>query len=93
MAAAARALKTGWPLDQILALIERIGAPSGSIYTLDDLKYLIHSGRISHMKGLLASLLKLQPLIGVEHERGTYEQLGTARTLDKLHELIDPLFE
>jgi len=90
VAAAARALKTGWPLDQILALIERIGAPSGSIYTLDDLKYLIHSGRISHMKGLLASLLQLRPLIGMEHERGTYEQLGTARTFDRaLQGLID----
>lgn len=83
VAAAARALKAGWPLDQILALIERIGAASDSMYTLDDLKYLIHGGRISHMKGLIASLLNLRPMIGVEHEHGTYEQLGTARTFDR----------
>ena len=90
VAAAARALKAGWPLAQILALIERIGAASDSMYTLDDLKYLIHGGRISHMKGLIASLLKLRPMIGVEHEHGTYEQLGTARTLDRaLKGLVD----
>ena len=127
VAAAARALKAGWPLDQILALIDRIGAASDSMYTLDDLKYLIHGGRISHMKGLIASVLKLRPMIGVEHKDGKYEQLGTARTfdralegladlmtkrhprgsalrvqvlhaynppaVDRLRELIDPLFE
>jgi fatty acid-binding protein DegV len=35
------------------------------------------------MKGLIASLLNLRPMIGVEHEHGTYEQLGTARTFDR----------
>jgi DegV family protein with EDD domain len=90
VAAAARALKAGWPLDQILTLIERIGAASDSMYTLDDLKYLIHGGRISHMKGLIASVLKLRPMIGVEHEHGKYEQLGTARTFDRaLKGLVD----
>jgi len=90
VAAAARALKAGWPLDQILALTERIGAASDSMYTLDDLKYLIHGGRISHMKGLIASVLKLRPMIGVEHEHGKYEQLGTARTFDRaLQGLVD----
>lgn len=90
VAAAARALKAGWPLDKILALIERIGDASDSMYTLDDLKYLIHGGRISHMKGLIASVLKLRPMIGVEHKEGKYEQLGTARTFDRaLKGLVD----
>ena len=90
VAAAARAVKAGWSLDKIVTLIGRIGAASDSMYTLDDLKYLIHGGRISHMKGLIASVLKLRPMIGVEHEHGTYEQLGTARTLDRaLKGLVD----
>jgi len=78
--AAARALKAGWPKEQVLALMERIGAASESMYTLKELKYLIHGGRISHMKGLIASLLNLKPLIGVEKVHGTYVQLGQART-------------
>ncbi len=90
VAAAARALKAGWTLDQILALIKRIGDASESMYTLDDLKYLIHGGRISHMRGLIASLLHIRPLIGVEKVGGTYSQLGTARTSEKaLHSLVD----
>ena len=78
--AAARALKAGWPIEQVLALMERISAASDSMYTLTELKYLIHGGRISHMKGLIASVLNLKPLIGVEKVNGTYVQLGQVRT-------------
>ena len=78
--AAGRALKAGWPVEQVLALMERIGAASDSMYTLKELKYLIHGGRISHMKGLIASVLNLKPLIGVEKVNGTYSQLGQVRT-------------
>jgi DegV family protein with EDD domain len=81
--AAARALKAGWSKEQILALMERIGAATDSIYTLKDLRYLIHGGRISHMKGLIASVLNIKPLIGVEKVGGTYVQLGQARTFKR----------
>ncbi|MEJ2447686.1 MAG: DegV family protein [Anaerolineales bacterium] len=80
VAAAAKANKAGWPLDRILALLKRIGDACESAYTLDELKYLIHGGRISHMKGLIASLINIKPLIGVEKVNGTYVQLGQVRT-------------
>ena len=81
--AAAQALKAGWSKERILALMERIGAATDSIYTLNDLKYLIHGGRISHMKGLIASMLNIKPLIGVEKVGGTYVQLGQVRTFKR----------
>jgi len=81
--AAAKALKAGWSKEQALALMERIGTASESMYTLKELKYLIHGGRISHMKGLIASVLNLKPLIGVEKVNGTYVQLGQARTFKR----------
>jgi DegV family protein with EDD domain len=80
VSAAARAIKAGWPKERIVELIQRIVTVSDSIYTLDDLKYLVHGGRISHMKGLIASALNLKPMIGVTKDLGNYEQLGTART-------------
>jgi DegV family protein with EDD domain len=80
--AAARALQAGWPKDRILALIASIGDASESIYTLNELKYLIHGGRISHFKGIVASLLNLKPMIGVEKKGGTYVQVGRERTFD-----------
>jgi DegV family protein with EDD domain len=78
--AAARAAKAGWSEEHILGLLEKIGSASESAYTLKELKYLIHGGRISHLKGLLASVLNIKPLIGVEKINGTYVQLGQART-------------
>ena len=81
--AAIRAMKAGWAKDKILALMKRIGDATDSMYTLKDIKYLIHGGRISHMKGLLASMLNIKPLIGVEKEGGTYVQLGQARTFKR----------
>ena len=88
--AAARARNAGWSQAQILALIERIGAASDSVYTLKELRYLVHGGRISHMKGLIASLLNIKPLIGVEKVNGTYVQLGQVRTFKgALRGLVD----
>lgn len=78
--AAARALKAGWPIDAVLAMVRRIQGQTHSFFTLRELKYLIHGGRISHMKGLIASVLDLKPMIGVENVRGTYVQMGQARS-------------
>ncbi|HSR30298.1 MAG TPA: DegV family protein [Anaerolineae bacterium] len=92
--AAARALKASWPIRQVLALLERIGAASDSAYTLQELKYLIHGGRISHMKGLIASVLNLKPLIGVEKVNGTYVQLGQERSFKRaVRGLVDRIAE
>jgi DegV family protein with EDD domain len=92
--AAARAIAAGWPLPRILGLLARIGEASESIYTLNELKYLIHGGRISHMKGLIASVLDLKPMIGVEKERGTYVQRGQARSFKRaVTGLVDRMAE
>jgi DegV family protein with EDD domain len=90
VAAAARALAAGWSKEQIIALIKKIGDASESIYTLNELKYLIHGGRIGHMKGLIASMLHIRPIIGVEKVGGTYAQMGMARTFEQaLRSLVD----
>lgn len=81
--AAAAAFKAGWPMPEVLALLDRIRKNSQGLYTLDTLKYLIHGGRISHMKGLLASLLGIRPVIGVEKVKGMYITYGQERTSKK----------
>ena len=81
--AAVRAVKAGWAKEKIVAMLEKISAATETIYTLATLKYLIHGGRISHLKGLLGSVLNLKPLIGVEKEQGKYINLAQARTLEK----------
>lgn len=81
--AAYRAVKAGWPKEKIIDLLERIRDNSNSVYTLKELKYLINGGRISHMKGLIASMLNIKPIIGVEKEGGTYAQWGQERTFNR----------
>ena len=81
--AAARAIKLGWSVEEIAALLDRIRAAVDTLYTLATLKYLIHGCRISHLKGLVASLLNIKPIIGVEKVNGTYAQKGQARTLEQ----------
>jgi DegV family protein with EDD domain len=81
--AAARAVKAGWSIDKVKSLMKRISEASESMYTLNELQYLIHGGRISHMKGLLASVLNIKPFIGVEKVNGTYVQIGQSRTFKR----------
>ena len=86
--AAVRAVKAGWETDQILSLMKKVREVSEIIFTLPDLSYLIHGGRISHLKGLLASLLGIKPLIGVDKEDGKYYDRGRARTFKRAIQAI-----
>ena len=81
--AAVKGLKLGWSKERILKKLKEVAEATSTLYTLNDLKYLIHGGRISHMKGLVASVLNIKPLIGVHKELGNYTQEGQVRTFKK----------
>jgi DegV family protein with EDD domain len=88
--AAMRAAKAGWLVERILTLLERVRQSTETVYTLPDLKYLIHGGRIGHLKGLMAAMLKIKPLIGVGKQDGKYFQRGQQRTFQKaLAHIVD----
>jgi len=88
--AAAKAIKAGWSIDQIIALLEKIRANSEGMFTLPTLKYLIHGGRISHLTGLVASLLSIKPVIGVDRVTGKYVNWGQEVTIKRaLRKMVD----
>jgi DegV family protein with EDD domain len=92
VAAAFKAIKAGWSLEKILAKLEEISAAAHSFYTLKELKYLIHGGRISHIKGLVASVLQIKPIIGVDKIAGKYFQVGQARSFkNAMNALVDTI--
>ncbi len=95
--AAARAIQAGWPLKNIIQRLEEIRQQATGMFTLPFLKYLIHGGRISHMKGLLASLLSIKPIISVDKQSGKYISLGQEvtfkRAIQKMAEMITGTFE
>jgi DegV family protein with EDD domain len=86
--AAIRAVKAKWPKEKILELLDDVRKKSEVIFTLPDLTYLIHGGRISHLKGLLASLLGIKPLIGVNKDDGKYYDRGKSRTFKRAVQAI-----
>lgn len=73
--AAASLLRAGKGLAEIEDALSRLRENVRFFFTLDTLKYLIHGGRISHIKGLMASLLNIRPIITVSPE-GKYAETG-----------------
>jgi len=86
--AAGRGIQAGWPLKRILEHITKIREATEMVFTLPDLSYLIHGGRISHLKGLLANLLGIKPLISVEKTDGKYYDRGKFRTFQRAIQAI-----
>jgi DegV family protein with EDD domain len=77
-------------LGDIIKLVDQIRENQQTLFTLGDLKYLIHGGRISHLKGMLASMLNLKPIIGVAKDDGKYYNWGQAPTLKRaIHRMAD----
>lgn len=74
--AAGEALRKGWPLDRILERLGEIRDQVDGLFTLKELRYLIAGDRISHIKGLLAQVLNIKPIIYVDHDSGRYESGG-----------------
>lgn len=95
--AAIRGIKANLSMDKILAMMQNVREQSEIIFTLPDLSYLIHGGRINHLKGMLASLLGIKPVIGVDKTVGKYADLGKSRTfkraVDSLPEYIGKKFK
>jgi DegV family protein with EDD domain len=81
--AAAKALQAGKSLEEVLPILTQISTHANSVFTVAQLKYLIHGGRISHMRGLLGGILDMKPIIAVEHTEGKYAQQGVVRSLKK----------
>lgn len=90
--AALRAQQAGWTREQILDLMAQVHQATNIVFTLPQLKYLIHGGRIGNLKGLLATTLNIKPLLGVNIETGHLAQQATVRTfkraLEHLGEVI-----
>ncbi len=70
--AAAIAIKKGWSLEKILERLSLIRDQVTGMFTLKEMRYLIHGGRVSHLKGLMASVLNIKPVISVDINTGKY---------------------
>jgi len=79
--AAALGLKAGWTLQAIQQRMQAIRDQTELAFTLETLEYLQRGGRIGRVQALMGSLLKLKPVISVEHADGKYNNLAKCRTI------------
>ena len=81
--AAARMVVKGFRLDRILERLTQIRDQVDGMFTIKEMKYLIHGGRVSHLKGLLAQVLNIKPIIGVDHTTGMYTNAAQDMTFKR----------
>lgn len=86
--AAAWADKAGWSMEQIQERLTAIRDKVEVIYTLETLEYLARGGRIGRVQALMGSLLKIKPVIRVEHSDGKYSTVTKTRTIQASLETI-----
>jgi DegV family protein with EDD domain len=90
--AAGHMIRADWTVDAMLERLGLIQKSTQGYFTLNSLKYLVHGGRISHLKGLMASMLKIRPIIGPEKEQGKYysfaQEVTLSRALQRMPEIV-----
>ncbi|PKN88436.1 MAG: hypothetical protein CVU46_00695 [Chloroflexi bacterium HGW-Chloroflexi-8] len=85
---AAIGIKSGWSKERILEMVQKVKENTMTMVTFSDLKYLIHSGRVSHLKSIIASILKIKPIIGMDDEDGRYKTVGQEITSKRAMRLM-----
>ncbi|MFC1936294.1 DegV family protein [Chloroflexota bacterium] len=89
---AARAALAGASLAEITERVKKMIPITRMFQTADTLKYLHMGGRIGKAKHLVASILDIKPIIGMED--GVIVALGQARTRKKVYRImVDKLEE
>ena len=88
---AARAALTGAPLAEVVRVARDVASRAMMIETTDTLRYLYMGGRIGRAKHLVASVLNIKPLIGMDD--GVIVALGQARSRQKAYEKMIALME
>lgn len=76
--AAALAAKKNWAMEKIIERLELISSQVEGMFMVKEMRYLVHGGRVSHIKGLMAQVLNIKPIIFVEKVKGVYQTAGQA---------------
>jgi len=91
---AANGVKSGWNRERILKIVQKVKENTITMVTFSDLKYLIHSGRVSHLKSIIASILKIKPIIGMNDVDGRYKNVGQEITSKRaVHLMVKKVYE
>jgi DegV family protein with EDD domain len=91
---AARGIKLNWNKERILDAVQQVKENTITMVSFSDLKYLIHSGRITHLRSIFGSLLKIKPIIGMNEEDGRYYNVAQEMTVNRaVHKMVSKVHE
>jgi DegV family protein with EDD domain len=80
---AAWAVRAGWTLEAIQERLAAVRQRTEVVYTLETLEYLARGGRIGRVQALAGALLKIKPVIHVDHQDGKYSTVAKGRTISQ----------
>ena len=81
--------EAGLPFEETVAVVEKYIESQNTFFVLENLETLRKNGRLGLVKGLVASALKIKPVMGSTDE-GTICQLGQTRGMNKaLVKMVD----
>ena len=80
---AAQGIQLNWSKERIIAAMQLVRDNTITMVTFSDLKHLIHSGRVNHLKSIFASILKIKPIIGMNSKDGRYSNVGQEMTVTR----------
>lgn len=85
--------EAGLPFEDVVSIVEKFIEEQDIAFVLENLETLRKNGRLSKVKALVASALKIKPVMGATPE-GTICQVGQARGMNKaLVKLADYVVE
>lgn len=86
--AAARARDEGESLDEIVMKVAKVRAGMVQMVAMETLEYLQYGGRIGDAVKWVGNILKVKPLVSIDHESGRVQPTGLARTQHALKEML-----
>ena len=85
--------ESGLPFEDVISVVNKYIEEQHTFFVLENLETLRKNGRLSRVKALVASALKIKPIMGATPE-GTICQLDQARGMNKaLVKMVDKIME
>ena len=85
--------ESGLPFEDVISVVNKYIEEQHTFFVLENLETLRKNGRLSRVKSLVASALKIKPIMGATPE-GTIYQLDQARGMNKaLVKMVDKIME
>jgi DegV family protein with EDD domain len=86
--AAARARDSGADLDGIVEAAAKVRASLVQMVAMESLEYLQYGGRIGDAVKWVGNVLKVKPLVAINHETGRVQPVGLTRTNKSLVKML-----